>query len=422
MWKPNLAALARARQVITWDIRGHGRSAAPADRSLYWKRQHRRHSRGARWVRRPARRGRRFVAKKLPVARVSPRPSGARVRVAAFDTGPGFKQDRARERWNAYAVTRAEALEREGLAALSASPEVGAGPHDAAGLALAARGILTQHDSRVLDSLPSIRVPTLIVVGEHDTPFLAATDYMAAKIPGATRCVLVGAGHAANIDQPLAFNAVVSDFLERVDETSDRQQHQPDGASTALMRAVRTRKDRPQLIDVPGVTRGSPRRRPRSIDASWPAPDPRLGEVRGRAQQAVIDVALHAHPSMAASSSARRCQDALEAAASAPVSMLIGAFWDDSSSCDSASSPATSRCSRSTIRRRAMKRSGFGRGAAVPPGAPRAAISPQIAGVRARPVRLRTIVPAFLVWLGVTVLSFCARPTSPRRGHRGVSR
>ena len=35
MWEPNLAALARDRQVITWDIRGHGRSASPADRSLY---------------------------------------------------------------------------------------------------------------------------------------------------------------------------------------------------------------------------------------------------------------------------------------------------------------------------------------------------------------------------------------------------
>jgi pimeloyl-ACP methyl ester carboxylesterase len=134
-----------------------------------------------------------------------------------FDTGPGFKQDRARERWNAYADARADALEPAGLAALSTGVEVGPGPHDPIGLALAARGILTQRDSRVLDSLPAIRVPTLIVVGEHDEPFRAATDYMAAKIPGAVKVVLRDAGHAANIDRPDAFNAVVSDFLERVD-------------------------------------------------------------------------------------------------------------------------------------------------------------------------------------------------------------
>src|SRR5262245_28575064 len=133
------------------------------------------------------------------------------------DTGPGFRQADGRARWNALAVARAEELERRGLAALSTSPEVGPGPHDPVGLALAARGILTQHDSRVLDSLPSIRVPTLIVVGEHDAPFLAACDYMAAKIPGAMKCVLAGAGHAANIDQPIAFDAVTTAFLEQLD-------------------------------------------------------------------------------------------------------------------------------------------------------------------------------------------------------------
>ncbi|MBY0274172.1 alpha/beta hydrolase, partial [Candidatus Binatia bacterium] len=74
------------------------------------------------------------------------------------------------------------------------SAAVGPGPHDPAGLALAARGILVQHDARVLDALPRIRVPTLVVVGEHDRPFPAAADLMAAKIPGAEKVVLPGAG------------------------------------------------------------------------------------------------------------------------------------------------------------------------------------------------------------------------------------
>ena len=46
--------------------------------------------------------------------------------------------------------------------------------------------------------------------------FLAATDYMAAKIPGAEKVILEGAGHAANIDQPEAFNQAVRTFLDRV--------------------------------------------------------------------------------------------------------------------------------------------------------------------------------------------------------------
>ncbi|MCL6644115.1 MAG: alpha/beta fold hydrolase, partial [Dehalococcoidia bacterium] len=83
----------------------------------------------------------------------------------------------------------------------------------AKGLALAARGMLAQFDSRVIESLETIRVPTLVLVGEKDEPFLGATDYMAAKIPGAQKVVIPGAGHAANIENPAAFNAAVEAFL-----------------------------------------------------------------------------------------------------------------------------------------------------------------------------------------------------------------
>ena len=73
--------------------------------------------------------------------------------------------------------------------------------------------MLTQKDARVISSLPGIAVPALVVVGADDTPFLAASDYMAGKIPGARKVVIPGAGHAANIDQPGAFNAAVLGFL-----------------------------------------------------------------------------------------------------------------------------------------------------------------------------------------------------------------
>ena len=69
-------------------------------------------------------------------------------------------------------------------------------------------------DARVINSLPDIDVPALVVVGAKDKPFLAARDYMAAKIPGAKKVVIPDAGHAANIDQPEAFNTAVLDFLK----------------------------------------------------------------------------------------------------------------------------------------------------------------------------------------------------------------
>jgi pimeloyl-ACP methyl ester carboxylesterase len=74
--------------------------------------------------------------------------------------------------------------------------------------------MLTQRNARVIESLPAIAVPAVVIVGADDTPFLAASDYMAAKIPGAKKVVIEGAGHSANIDQPAAFNAALLGFLE----------------------------------------------------------------------------------------------------------------------------------------------------------------------------------------------------------------
>jgi pimeloyl-ACP methyl ester carboxylesterase len=74
--------------------------------------------------------------------------------------------------------------------------------------------MLAQEDARVIDALPSIRVPTLVVVGDQDQPFLAPSEYMAKKIPGARLAVIAGAGHSANLDQPEAFNRVVREFLD----------------------------------------------------------------------------------------------------------------------------------------------------------------------------------------------------------------
>jgi pimeloyl-ACP methyl ester carboxylesterase len=217
MWAPNVAALAASRRVITWDIRGHGRSASPRDPARYTQEL----SIGdmaavldACGVARAALGGLSlggYLALAFHASHAE--------RVAALvlcDTGPGFRQDAARTRWNAFAIARAEAFEREGLAALGPGPEIGPGPHDAVGLALAARGILVQHDARVLETLPRVQVPTLVVVGEHDRPFLVAADYMAARIPGATKVVVPGAGHAVNLDRPVEFDTAVMRFLDSV--------------------------------------------------------------------------------------------------------------------------------------------------------------------------------------------------------------
>ena len=76
--------------------------------------------------------------------------------------------------------------------------------------------MLTQRDAAVINSLPTIAVPSIVVVGADDKPFLNAADYMAAKIPGAKKAVIPNAGHSANIDQPEAFNKAIVEFLAGV--------------------------------------------------------------------------------------------------------------------------------------------------------------------------------------------------------------
>ena len=132
--------------------------------------------------------------------------------------GPGFKKDSAREQWNKTAFATGKKFDTEGLKVLQdASAERSSVTHrDAKGLALAARGMLAQQNSAVFDSLPNIKAPSLVVVGGDDKPFLAASEYMTKKIPGAKKVVVPDAGHAVNIDQPEKFLQAVMPFLEEV--------------------------------------------------------------------------------------------------------------------------------------------------------------------------------------------------------------
>lgn len=218
MWAPNLAALGARRQIVTWDIRGHGQSGSSRRPELYSEAASVGDMGGvldAAGIDRAVVGGL-SLGGYLSLAFHLGHPSRV-TGLLLFDTGPGFKNDDARAQWNHYAETTAASFEHDGLASLSASPEVGADHQDPVGLAMAARGILTQRDARIIESLPKIGVPTLVVVGADDRHFLAAANYMAAKIPNAELAVLTGAGHASNIDQPEAFNQEVARFLDRRD-------------------------------------------------------------------------------------------------------------------------------------------------------------------------------------------------------------
>jgi pimeloyl-ACP methyl ester carboxylesterase len=218
MWAPNLAALSRERQVLTWDLPGHGASAGAAAGELS-------HATcvedmlelldqlGAQ----RAVIGGMSLGGYLSLLFCARHPE----RVAALllvDTGPGFRDDAARETWNSWVGGLADDLDARGLNALRSGPETEAAEHTAGAgaLAVAARAILTQRDGQAFASLGSIAVATLIVVGAEDDRFLAAAEAMARRIPGARKVMLEKAGHAANMDQPAAFDHALGEFLEKL--------------------------------------------------------------------------------------------------------------------------------------------------------------------------------------------------------------
>ncbi len=75
----------------------------------------------------------------------------------------------------------------------------------------------TLRDWSVIDRLPQVTVPTLVVAGEFDEATPATWQPFLDLIPGATGHVFAGASHCTHLEQPEEFRAVVARFLETND-------------------------------------------------------------------------------------------------------------------------------------------------------------------------------------------------------------
>ena len=69
-----------------------------------------------------------------------------------------------------------------------------------------------------LHRLAELGVPTLVIVGDQDKPFLGHAERMAAAIPGARLAVIPDAGHSPQFEAPDAWWAALTSFLDEVAE------------------------------------------------------------------------------------------------------------------------------------------------------------------------------------------------------------
>ncbi|MEZ4503381.1 MAG: 2-succinyl-6-hydroxy-2,4-cyclohexadiene-1-carboxylate synthase [Dehalococcoidia bacterium] len=109
-----------------------------------------------------------------------------------------------------FASQRAMPAERQ------AAVRAGRLRNDGTGLANSLRGMGTGSQRDVADQLPSIAVPTFLVTGALDTKFTGIGREMAQRFPAATMTVIEDAGHAAHIERPDEFAALVLQFLRSV--------------------------------------------------------------------------------------------------------------------------------------------------------------------------------------------------------------
>ena len=217
MWDANIGAVSVDRPAIVWDQRGHGSSDSPGDMDGYSEQISVADMAAildATCVDRAVIGGM-SLGGYLSLAFHLAHPQ----RVAALvlvDTGPGYRNDAARDKWNAWVERRAQKLER-GETPTGNSAELAQAVHQhPEGLPRAARGVMAQKDARIITSLDTITVPTLVIVGAQDTDFLAGADYMRRHICTARKVVIDNAGHAANMDQPDTFNNAVRELLEQL--------------------------------------------------------------------------------------------------------------------------------------------------------------------------------------------------------------
>lgn len=199
VWDAVVEALSLRYRCVTWDLRGHGRSAVPPpgnysrDQILFDL---------ARVVEQGAPGDQPVVLVghslggylSLAATLTDPADVAGLVLIA---TGPGFRSVTSREEWNASVRASAAKL----------------------GVPEGSEEIAIHVDSWVIDELTSIEVPALLILGEKDKRFAASIAVFERDLNVASTVIVADAGHSVHRHQPVAVAAAIEEFVDGLTNT-----------------------------------------------------------------------------------------------------------------------------------------------------------------------------------------------------------
>lgn len=189
-WAAQLAALSASHRVVAWDLRGHGRSPAPA--GPYTREQALDDlaavaASAAEGTSGPTVLVGHSLGGYLCLAHALARP-GEVDGLVLISTGPGFRSEEKRASYNRM---------MEKVAGINKVP-------------LSVAEVVRQRDSLVMDGLPEITCPAMLVIGTADHElYLAGSRYLAARLPHAELVEVDGAGHDVHVDRPEQVNDAI---------------------------------------------------------------------------------------------------------------------------------------------------------------------------------------------------------------------